>query len=423
MNSLLIRNGRVIDPSQQMDRVTNLLIEAGKIEAYDVDESQVGDAESIDAEGCIVAPGLIDMHAQLREPGHEEDETIESGTRAAVAGGFTSIACIANTDPPIDTQAGVEFVRQKAARAGNCNVFVIACVSKNRGGEELAELGLLSEAGAVAFSDASRPLHNSELLRRALEYCLMFDKPVLNHPEVLELSHNGTMHEGDVSLVLGMSGMPAEAENVMIGRDLRLAESTQGRMHLMNVSSEGGVELIRQAKARGVRVSAEVSPAHFTLTDECLRTFDPNYKLNPPLRSQEHVDACINGLKDGTLDVIASCHAPRSSEKKMLEIDLAPFGASTIEATLGLVVTQLINPGHLDWSTAIAKMTVNPARVLGVNKGTLEVGADADVTIIDPLAEWTVGVNSHSKSQNTPFAGWQLTGRAKGVIVGGQVKR
>jgi len=339
-----------------------------------------------------------------------------------LAGGFTSIACIANTDPPIDTQAGVEFVRQKAARAGNCNVFVIACVSKNRKGEELAELGLLAEAGAVGFSDAGQPLYNSELLRRALEYCLMFDKPILNHPEVLELSHNGIMHEGDVSLVLGLAGMPAEAEDVMIGRDLRLAESTKSRMHLMNVSSEVGVELIRQAKARGVRVSAEVCPAHFTLTDECLRTFDPNFKFNPPLRSQEHLDACIAGLVDGTIDVIASGHAPRASEKKVLELNLAPFGASTLESTLGLVISQLISPGHLDWPTALAKMTVNPAQVLGIEKGTLQIGVDADVTIIDPNESWTVGKKTYSKSTNTPFDGWTMTGRAEKVLVAGEVR-
>ena len=263
MPSLLIKNGRVIDPSQQLDRVTNLLIEGGRIAAIDAAEHGVD--QVIDAAGKIVAPGLVDMHTELREPGREEDETIESGTAAALAGGFTSVACIPNTDPPIDTQAGVEFVRQKAARARNCHVFVLACVSKNREGQELAEIGSLVESGAVGFTDADRPIHNTELMRRALEYCLMFDVPILNHPEVLELSHDGIMHEGLTSMVLGLPGMPSDAEDVMTARDLRLAEYTGGRLHLMNISSAGSVELIRRFKSRGIGITAEICPAHFTL--------------------------------------------------------------------------------------------------------------------------------------------------------------
>ncbi|MEQ8788606.1 MAG: dihydroorotase [Pirellulaceae bacterium] len=422
MPRLLITGGRVVDPSQQLDRVTNVLLEDGRVAAFDVEQN--GSMQILDARGKIVAPGLIDMHVELCEPGREEDETIQSGTAAALAGGFTSIACTANTDPPIDTQAGVEYVRQKAARAGNCNVFVVASVSKNREGQELAELGTLVEAGAVAFSDADRPLKNTELLRRALEYCLMFDKPILDHPEVPELSHGGVMHEGLTSMVLGLSGMPAEAEDVMTGRNLRLAESTGGRLHLMNISSAGSIELIRRAKARGVRISAEVCPHHFTLTDESLRTFDANCKVNPPLRSQEHVDACIAALADGAIDCIASGHAPRAAEKKMLELDEAPFGMTALETTLGLIVTRLIEPGHLDWPTAIAKLTLHPAKVLGLDKGTLRIGADADVTIIDPQARWTVRPEQFfSKSGNTPLAGWELTGKAVAVIVGGQLRQ
>ena len=291
----------------------------------------------IDAAGKIVAPGLIDMHVQLREPGCEEDETIETGTAAALAGGFTSIACMPETEPPIDTQAGVEFVRQQAARADNCNVFVVACVSKNREGKELAEIGPLVEAGAVAFSDGMRPVHNAELLRRALEYCLMFDKPILNHPEVRELTHGGVMHEGRVSLVLGLAGMPAAAEDVMTSRDIRLAEATGGRLHLLNVSTRRSVDLIRRGKQRRVRSRRGVAAINFTLTDESLRSFDSNYKMNPPLRSHEHVEACIAGLEDGTIDVISSGHAPRAVEKKMRELDLAPFGMVGLETTLALV--------------------------------------------------------------------------------------
>jgi dihydroorotase len=377
----------------------------------------------IDASGKIVAPGLIDMHVQLREPGREEDETIATGTAAALAGGFTSIACLPNTEPPLDTAAGVEFVRQKAMRANHCRVHVIACASRERKGEQLAEIGSLVEAGAVAFSDAERPIANPELLRRALQYCLMFDKPILNRPETIDLTRGGVMHEGLVSLVLGLPGLSADAEDIMTARDLRLADITGSRLHLMSVSSAASVELIRRAKSRGWRVSAEVLPLNFTLTDESLRSFNSNYKLNPPLRSQEHIDACIAGLQDGTIDVIASGHAPRASEKKMQELDQAPFGAIGLETTLGLVVTRLIEPGHLDWPAALAKLTINPARVIGLPYGTLAIGAEADITIIDPHAEWTVSAGEfRSQSSNTPFLGWKLRGRATHTIVGGEVK-
>ena len=421
MSSLLIQNGRVIDPSQQMDRVTNLLVENGRISGYDIAPGRQD--RILDAAGKIVAPGLIDMHVHLREPGREEDETIETGTASALAGGFTSIACMPNTDPPIDSQGTVEFIRHQASRAGNCNVFVVGCVSKNREGKELAEIGQLVVAGAVAFTDDGNPVYDPELMRRAFEYCLMFDKPVLNHAEIRELTQHGVMHEGLVSLVLGLSGMPASAEDVMTSRDIALAEATGGRLHVMHVSTSGALEIIRRAKRRNVRVTAEVTPHHFTLTDECLRSFDSNYKMNPPLRSRDHVDACIAGLADGTLDVIASDHAPHAKEKKMQELDQAPFGIVGLETTLGLVVTKLIEPGHLDWMAALAKMTINPARILGIPKGTLAVGADADVTIIDPEVRWKVDPGQfRSKSNNTPYAGWELKGRAAAVILGGDVR-
>ena len=421
MAKTLIRGGRVIDPSQSMDRVTNVLIEDGRIAGYDA--SPNGQDQTIEAEGKIVSPGLIDMHVHLREPGREEDESIQTGTAAAIAGGFTSIACIPNTEPPIDTQAAVEFVQHQAARADQCNVFVVACVSRNREGKELAEIGQLVQAGAVAFSDDGAPVYDAELMRRAFEYCLMFDKPILNHPEVRELTQGGVMHEGLVSMILGLPGMPAVAEDVMVGRDIGLAEATGGRIHVMHVSSSGSVDLIRRAKSRGVRVTTEVCPHHFTLTDECLRSFDSNCKMSPPLRGQRHVDACIAGLADGTIDVICTDHAPHAAEKKMRELDQAPFGIVGLETALALVVTKLIQPGHLDWSAALAKMTINPARILGIEKGTLQIGADADITIIDPHARWTVEPSRfRSKSKNTPFGGWTLQGRADTVIVGGRVK-
>ncbi|MBN1912188.1 MAG: dihydroorotase [Pirellulales bacterium] len=421
MPRIMIQNGRVIDPSQGIDRVANLLIEDGKIAGLDVKDSKTD--ETIDAAGRIVAPGLIDMHVHLREPGGEEDETVASGTAAALAGGFTSIACVPNTDPPIDSKGVVEFIRSQAVKAGNANVFVIACASHNREGKELAEIGQLVQAGAVAFSDDGSPVADAELMRRVLEYCLMFDKPVLSHAEMPELTERGVMHDGLTALILGLPGIPPAAEDVMTTRDIALAESTGGRLHMMHVSTGGSVDAVRRAKARGVRVTAEVTPHHFTLTDECLRTFDSNFKMNPPLRGQGHVTGCIDGLKDDTIDVIATDHAPHAKEKKMQELDRAPFGIVGLETALGLVVTKLIEPGHLDWSTALAKMTINPARILGIPKGTLAVGADADVTIIDPEVRWTVDpAEFRSKSVNTPFAGWELHGRAETVLVGGQVK-
>ena len=313
MPKLLIQNGRVIDPTQDLDRVTNLLVADGRIVAYDAAPS--GDETLIDAADKIVAPGLIDMHVHLREPGFEEDETIATGTAAALAGGFTSIVCMPNTDPPTDTPAAVEFIHQ-AGRADHCNVFVAACVSKNREGKELAEIGRLVEAGAVAFTDDGAPLADAELMRRALEYSLMFDKPILSHAEVRQLTQQGVMHEGLASLVLGLPGMPAAAEDVMTSRDVALAEATGGRLHLMHVSTTSSVDILRRAKGRGVRVTAEATPHHFSLTDECLRTFDANFKINPPLRGRPDVEAVIAGLVDGVIDAVASDHAPHAPEKR-----------------------------------------------------------------------------------------------------------
>jgi dihydroorotase len=420
MARLLIRGGRVVDPAQAIDRVDDVLVEDGRITA--IAGGGAAD-EIIDASGLIVCPGLVDMHVHLREPGREEDETIATGARAAVAGGFTSIACIPNTEPPIDTQANVEFIHQKAARADACNVFVVACVSRNREGKELAEIGQLVEAGAVAFSDDGSPVADAELMRRAFEYCRMFDKAILAHEEVLELSRGGVMNEGLVSLVLGLPGMPPAAEDVMIGRDIALAEVTGGRLHVMHVSTAGGVELVRAAKARGARVTAEACPHHFTLTDESLRGFDSNFKMSPPLRTAADVDAIIAGLIDGTIDCIATDHAPHALEKKMLELDRAPFGILGLETAVGLAVTRLIVPGRIGWPRLVEAMSTLPARILGIDRGTLRPGAVADITLIDPQQTWQVDVEAfQSKSVNSPFHGWTLQGRAVATIVGGRVK-
>jgi dihydroorotase len=421
MGTLLVRGGRVIDPSQGIDRIDDLLVRDGVVAA--IGRAAGPTDESLDATGMIVAPGLVDMHVHLREPGREEDETIETGTRAALAGGFTSVACIPNTEPPIDTQAAVGFIHQKAARADTCNVFVVGCVSRDRAGKELADIGGLFEAGAVAFSDDGAPVYDAELMRRALEYCRMFDVPILAHEEVLELTRGGVMHEGLVSLALGLGGMPAAAEEIMIGRDIALAACTGGRLHVMHVSTAGGVALVREAKARGIRVTAEACPHHFTLTDEALRGFDANCKMSPPLRTAADVEAIIAGLADGTIDCIATDHAPHAREKKMLELDRAPFGILGLETAIGLAVTRLVAPGRIDWPRLIDAMSTAPARILGVPRGTLRPGAVADITIIDPDTTWEVDVAAfRSKSVNTPFHGWTLRGRAAATIVAGRVK-
>ena len=421
MSKLLIQGGRIIDPSQQINRVADLVLCDGKIEGIDIPVSEP-DA-IVDAKGKIVCPGLVDMHVHLREPGREEDETIATGTAAAVAGGVTSMACMPNTEPAIDNQAAAEFIYLQAARAANANVYPIGTVSKGRSGQELAEMGGLVEGGAVAFSDDGDPVSNSQLMRRALEYASMLDKAVFSHCEIKELTVDGVMHEGDVSLKLGLPGLPAVAEEIMVNRDIALAELTGGRLHILHASTAGTVDLVRNARRRGISVTTEACPHNFILTDECLERFDSDFIMYPPLRAASDVEAIIEGLVDGTIEVIATDHAPHAVEKKMKELDHAPFGVMGLETLIPICIRALIEPGHLSWPALIEKLTVNPAKLLGINKGTLQSGVDGDVTIIDPDVPWTVDPKKfHSKSRNSPFKGWEVSGRAYMTIVGGETK-
>jgi dihydroorotase len=419
---LRIANGRVIDPSQGLDQVADLWIKGDRVAGIGPQPELHAD-RTLDAAGKIVCPGLIDMHVHLREPGREEDETIATGTAAALAGGVTSVACMPNTEPALDSQAAAEFVYLQAERAGNANVFPVGAITKGRQGQELAEIGGLVDGGAVAFTDDGSPVVSAEIMRRALEYCRMFDKAVLSHCEDLELTRGSVMHEGFESMRLGLRGYPSAGEEIMVFRDIALAQLTGGRLHVCHVSTAGSVELIRRGKQQGVRVTGEAAPHHFTLTDRCLRSFDSNYKMSPPLRTEADVQAILAGLKDGTLDAIATDHAPHAPEKKARELDQAPNGVIGLETLLPVCVVALIEPGHLTWPQLIEKLTVSPARVLGIDRGTLKPGAVADVTVIDPAAEWTIDPSRfRSKSRNCPFAGWKVRGRAHVVIVGGQVK-
>ncbi|HMP02727.1 MAG TPA: dihydroorotase [Gemmatales bacterium] len=422
MKTLCISGGRVIDPSQNLDRVIDLWIRDGKIVGVGP-QPGLPPMERIDAGGKIVCPGLIDMHVHLREPGREEDETIATGTAAALAGGVTSVVCMPNTEPALDNQASAEFIYLQAERAGQAHVFPLGAITKARQWAELAEFGGLVAGGAVGFTDDGAPVVSAEIMRRAFEYCRMFDKPILSHCEDLDLTRGAVMNEGIVSAQLGLRGYPAVAEEIFIHRDIALAEATGGRLHIQHVSTAGGVEIIRAAKARKVRVTAEAAPHHFTLTDECLRGFDSNFKMSPPLRTQRDVAAILAGLVDGTLDAIATDHAPHAPEKKLRELDQAPNGVIGLETVLPVSIKALLEPGHLTWMELLRKLTEAPARILDLPKGTLKPGADADVTIIDPNLEWTIDPSTfQSKSRNCPFAGWRVRGRAVTVLVCGQVK-
>ena len=417
---LLIKGGRIVNPAKNMDEIGDILIEDGIIVA-------MGDGETteclvLDATGLVVAPGLIDMHVHLRDPGLEAKEDIASGTRSGAAGGFTSIACMPNTKPVIDNSILVEGLKQRAQTEGVINLKVIGAVSKGQEGKELAEIGDMAAAGAVAFSDDGRYVNSAGLLRTALEYTNMFDKVIISHAEDESLAGEGFMHEGPVSAMLGLKGRPAVAEDISTARDILLAEYTGAAVHIAHVSSKGAVELIRQAKQRGVKVTAEVTPHHLTLTDEAVRTFDTATKVNPPLRSEDHRQALIEGLQDGTLDAIVTDHAPHAFEEKDVEFRYAPSGFAGLETSLGVVLTELYHTGQISMSGIISAMAVKPANILRIDAGVLAVGKAADITLIDPEQLWTVDSSSfYTKGKHTPFEGRQLRGKAVAVLVGGMI--
>ena len=420
---IIIKGGRVIDPQNHRDEVLDILIEDGRIAGLEakIDNPK---AEVIDINGQYVFPGLVDMHVHLREPGKEDEETIASGTASAINGGFTSLACMPNTDPAIDNEASAEFVYLQAKRSGKANVFPVGAVTKGRKGEEISEMGQLFRGGAVGFSDDGAPIKSAEVVRRALEYSKMFDKPIIDHCEDLDLIRDGTMSEGSVSVKLGLVGMPPVSEEIMVYRDIALAKLTGGKLHIAHISTKRAVDLVRQAKKDGIKVTAEVTPHHLTMTDDCVKTsdFNTNYKVNPPLRTKSDVEALRAGLKDGTIDVIASDHAPHSEEEKDVEFNVAPFGIIGMESLLPVVLTELVHKKVITIKQLVAALTINPAKILGISKGTLSIGADADVTLIDLNKEWVIDPTKFkSKSRNCPFAGWKVKGKAVGVILNGQI--
>ena len=419
---ILLTGGRVVDPTQRLDEQVDVLVVDGKIAGVGRNLSAPDEVLKHDAGNLIVAPGFIDVHVHLREPGGEHKETIASGTRAAVAGGFTAVCAMPNTDPPIDDPASVGYVLAAGLRARSARVYPIGCVSIGQKGERLTEIGEMVEAGAVAITDDGRPVADAGLMRLALEYTQAFDIPVANHCEEKTLSRGGSMNEGLVSTRLGITGIPNAAEDVMIARDLILAELTGGRLHVQHVSTRGGVGLIRLAKQRGVRVTAEATPHHFTLTDEAVDGYRTEAKVNPPLRSEDDRIAVLEGVRDGTLDIIATDHAPHHYDEKEQAFEDAPFGLVGLETALGLCITHLIDRGILTWPELVDRMSCTPARAFNLPGGTLQVGAMADITLFDPTEEWSVDpAVFQSKSRNTPFAGWKLRGRNRMTIVGGVV--
>lgn len=425
MKKVLIRGGRVIDPENRLDGLFDVLIIDGLIRAVEpnLTVAELSEVQLIDASGLIVSPGFVDTHVSLREPGFEEDESTETGTAAALAGGFTSIAAMSDTDPVVDNRSSAEFVRLQAERAANCRVYPLGAVTKHSLGEELAEIGQLVQGGAVGFSDAKRPVANAEVMRRALEYTQMFGRPILHFAMVPELAEGGVMHEGFESTRLGLRGIPAAAQDIMTGRDIALAQMTGGRIHLMCVTTSDAVERIRIARSRNIAVTADVTPHHLLLTDTVMESFDTLYRCNPPLRTQSHIDALIAGLKDGTIDAISADHQPLAIEKKAVELDVAPPGICGLETLLPVCVRALIEPGHLQWSDLIARLTIGPARVLGLKHGTLSVGSPGDVTLIDPQETWTVDARKfRSRSRNTPFDGMTFRGRVVRTLVDGEIR-
>ena len=418
---IIINNGRIIDPSQGIDGTGDIFIENGKIREIRTPAppplSKGGrrgvsapDLRTIDASGLLIIPGLIDMHVHLREPGFEYKETIKTGTAAAVRGGFTTVCCMPNTFPVNDNASVTEFIKRKASQEGCCSVLPIGAITKGQKGEELAEIGTMRNEGCVAFSDDGQPVMNSLIMRRALEYSKAFNVPIISHCEDLTLSEDGVMNEGLLSITLGLKGIPVEAEQIMIFRDILLAEMTGGKLHIAHVSTEGSVNLIRDAKQRGVHVTAETCPHYFSLTEEAVKGYNTNAKVNPPLRTARDTKAIKEGLRDGTIDAIVTDHAPHHTDEKLREFDMAPFGISGLDTALSLSL-KLVNEGVLTLSQLIERMALSPARILGIDRGTLRTGSDADLVIMDLNKEFMVEPERFiSKGRNTPFAGWRLEG-------------
>lgn len=447
MAALLLTGGRVIDPANKSDSSADVLVVDGKISAVGKNLSNPKDAERFDAKGKIVCPGLIDLHVHLREPGQTAKESLATGTAAAARGGFTSVVCMPNTSPAIDTAGTVALIRERAAREGVVNVFVSGAITKNIAGEELAPIGGLKRAGVVAITDDGHCVQNNELMRHACQYAKMFGLPVMDHCQDYSLVTDGVMHEGYWSTVLGLRGWPAAGEEMIVARNILLAELTGAKIHCQHLSAAGSVALIREAKKRGVPISGEACPHHFTLTDAAVAgsekfwaadgkalaksqdgklpewpKYDTNFKMNPPLRSARHRDAVLEGLADGTIEILCSDHAPHCDYEKAVEFDYAPFGITGLETGLALSLMQLVHTKRISLADMIAKYTVNPARLLNLNKGTLSAGADADVTVFDPDCEWVLRTeDSASKSKNSPFFGWKLKGKAVATIVGGKI--
>ena len=417
---LVVRNGRLVDPARKIDTVANIVIRGGKIQSIGVGAGSAlpSNIPVFDATGLIVAPGFFDIHVHLREPGTEEAETIATGGSAAVAGGFTAVAAMPNTKPPNDNPSITYYIISEARRSSPARVFPIGAITKEQKGETLAEIGEMFEAGIVGISDDGKPVMDAQLFRRALEYARMFDMPVIQHCEDLHLSKDGVMHEGIYSTRLGLKGIPGAAEETMVSRDLILAEITGSKYHVAHLSTRRSLENLRKAKSRGLRVTAEVTPHHFALTDSAVADYDTNAKMNPPLRSADDVAAIVEGISDGTIDAIASDHAPHHINLKMLEFDRAPFGITGMETAVGLALTKL----QLSITRLIELFSINPQKIMKVAPWGLFEGSDADLTVLDLNRTWTFDVNqSRSRSRNSPFHGWPMKGKAVGTIVGGKL--
>jgi dihydroorotase len=417
---VVIKSGLIVDPSQQLEMRGDLLVEEGVIREI-APEISIPDADIFDAHGCIVAPGFIDLHVHLREPGREDVETIETGAQAAAAGGFTAVCAMPNTQPVNDNRAVTRFIVERAREVGAARVYPVGAITRGLQGETLAEIGEMREAGIIAISDDGQPVMNAQVMRRAMEYARQLEIPVIDHCEDKNLSAGGVMNEGLWSLRLGLKGIPAAAEEVHVARDIILAELTGAHVHLAHLSTAFSIELVRQAKRRGVRVTCEVTPHHFTLTEEAVRDYDTHAKMNPPLRTERDVQAIREALADGTIDAIATDHAPHHPDEKALEFDRAPFGIVGLETAVSLALDRLVHAGVISWMRLVELFSTNPARIAHLPGGTLKPGVVADITILDPMRPFIVRAERfRSKGRNTPFEGWQLTGAVRATLVAGR---